>query len=51
MMYNKQQREDLKVFGKILMIPIVIMLSPVLIVMAICGATGSGIFGSFFKDL
>lgn len=51
MMYNKKQRESMKEFGKILMIPVVLMLSPVLIVMALCGMSGSGIFGNFFNDL
>lgn len=50
-MYTKKQREDLKSVGIILMIPFLIMISPVLLVLAICGGTGSGIFGSFFKNL
>lgn len=51
MMYNKKQKESMKEFSKILMLPIVLMMSPVLIIMAICGMSGSGIFGNFFRDL
>lgn len=51
MMYNKKQKEDMKEFGMLLMLPIILLMSPVLIIMALCGISGNNILGNFFNDL
>ncbi len=44
-MYNKQQKEDMKIFATIMMIPLMIVFLPVILVMAFCN--GFVDFGPF----
>lgn len=48
-MYNKQQKESMNVFAMIIMLPLLIVMSPVLIAMAFCGINDQSFFDSFFK--
>lgn len=49
MIYNKKQKDDMKTFAMIIMLPLFIILLPVFIIMAISGINDQSISKWFFN--